>query len=151
MSTGHHQWLSNEVVAMETGLYETLIKKRPCTVPQCVSVSVFVPLLQPYWAPLTASTGMFRFYEVCPFLKGLNTALWYTPSLLLSLFWIWLSAGFHMPNYSPWLTVASWLPWFDLVSRPQTAAYACCPDGEVLGGKSAGELLHNASWSLLIQ
>lgn len=34
MGTGHHQWLSNEVVvAMVTRLYEALPKMRPCPVP----------------------------------------------------------------------------------------------------------------------
>lgn len=71
MGTGHHQWLSNEaVVAMETRLYETLPKKRPCPVPRSVCVSVCVSLVQTHRACLPASADRLGFYEFCPFFEG---------------------------------------------------------------------------------
>lgn len=113
MGTGHHQWLSNEaVVAMETRLYETLPKKRPCPVPRSVCVSVCVSLVQTHRACLPASADRLGFYEFCP-LWGLETGLRHSPSLSLHTAPRWRSTGVYVFNYSPspdpgFLTSLNW-------------------------------------------
>lgn len=93
--TGHHQWLSNEVVvAMETRLYETLLKKRPCPVPVwcvCVPACVF---RRTSAASLHPQTGL---GWILPFLRGVGYGAADFPGSTRR----WHSIGVYMFNYSP--------------------------------------------------
>lgn len=132
-----------------------LIKKRPCTVPWCVSVSVFVPLVPPYWA---FPHCIHRQAEIS--LKpGLSLRIEHGPavypnSVTVIILKMTLHWGFLGLITVSSLTLASWLPWFGQITMTTSCSLylcMCCQNAVLLREKSGSESQPNAYWSLLIQ